>query len=89
MRARLAFALSISIEFQCYLIDEIIMVGDARFYQRCRRELFDHRSDRALVVVSHDMTFIRDNCDSAGVIHDGTFFMAESVHDAISTYEML
>jgi len=89
MRARLAFALSISIEFQCYLIDEVIMVGDKRFYDRCQRELFDRKSDRALVVVSHDMGFIRDACDSAGVIRDGTFHMADSVPAAIAEYEAM
>jgi capsular polysaccharide transport system ATP-binding protein len=89
MRARLAFALSISIEFECYLIDEVIMVGDARFYKRCQRELFDRRSDRALIVVSHDMNFIRDCCDSAGVIRDGAFHMADSVTHAIATYEAM
>ena len=31
MRARLAFALSLAIEFDCYLIDEVIMVGDQNF----------------------------------------------------------
>ena len=31
MRARLAFALSLAIEFDCYLIDEIILVGDQNF----------------------------------------------------------
>ena len=30
MRARLAFGLSLAIEFECYLIDELIAVGDAR-----------------------------------------------------------
>jgi capsular polysaccharide transport system ATP-binding protein len=89
MRARLAFALSISIEFECYLIDEVIMVGDARFYKRCERELFDHRSNRALIAVSHDMNFIRHHCDSAGLIRNGTFEMADSVADAISTYEAM
>lgn len=86
MRARLAFALSISIEFQCYLIDEVIMVGDARFYERCRRELFDRRSNRALVVVSHDMRFIEDACDTAGIIRDGTFHQSDSVQGAVQTY---
>ena len=86
MRARLAFALSLSIEFECYLIDEVIMVGDARFYDRCRRELFDRSSGRALIVVSHDMRFIEDACDTAGVIHGGTFRPADSVKHAIDTY---
>ena len=89
MRARLAFALSIAIEFECYLIDEVIMVGDARFYQRCQDELFTKRSDRALIVVSHDMNFIRDVCDTAAVIHDSTFTMCGSVTDAIDFYHAL
>lgn len=33
MKARLAFALSLSIEFDCYLIDEVIAVGDADLQQ--------------------------------------------------------
>ena len=89
MRARLAFALSIAIEFECYLIDEIIMVGDARFYDRCKEELFSKRSDRALILVSHDMNFIRDVCDSAGVIHDRRFTLCESVLDAVDRYHAL
>ena len=79
MRARLAFSLSIAIEFECYLIDEVIMVGDARFYERCKTELFDKRGDRALILVSHDMNFIRDVCDTAGVIHDRALTMCHSV----------
>ena len=41
MRARLAFAISMVIEFDCFLIDEIIAVGDARFHEKCHRELFE------------------------------------------------
>jgi capsular polysaccharide transport system ATP-binding protein len=40
MRARLAFAISMVIEFDCFLIDEIIAVGDTRFHEKCHRELF-------------------------------------------------
>ena len=89
MRARLAFALSIAIEFECYLIDEVIMVGDARFYQRCQDELFSKRGERALVVVSHDMNFIREVCDTAAVIHDSTMTMCGSVGEAVDFYHAL
>ena len=89
MRARLAFALSIAIEFECYLIDEVIMVGDARFYQRCQDELFAKRGDRALIVVSHDMNFIREVCDTAAVIHDSTFTLCGSVAEAVDFYHTL
>ena len=89
MRARLAFALSIAIEFECYLIDEVIMVGDARFYQRCQQELFSKRGDRALIIVSHDMNFIREVCDTAAIIHNSIFTMCGSVTEAIDVYQTL
>lgn len=89
MRARLAFALTIAIEFDCYLIDEVIMVGDKRFFERCKVELFEKRADRALVVVSHDMNFTREICDSAAVIHNSRLEMCDSVTEAIDLYNSL
>jgi len=89
MRARLAFALSIVIEFDCYLIDEVIMVGDARFLRRCQDELFNKRADRSLIIVSHDMGFIREHCNRGAVIHNSRFKMCESIVDAIETYEAI
>ncbi|MBF0860452.1 ABC transporter ATP-binding protein [Gluconobacter sp. LMG 31484] len=90
MRARLAFALSIVIEFDCYLIDEVIMVGDARFHKRCQEELFVKRKDRAMILVSHDMGFMRDTCNRAALIANGTFTQYnEDISAAISAYEAL
>ncbi|MEK9966767.1 MAG: ATP-binding cassette domain-containing protein, partial [Rhodospirillaceae bacterium] len=42
MRARLAFGLSMAIDFECYLIDEITGVGDQDFQRKCRLA-FDER----------------------------------------------
>lgn len=89
MRARLAFALSIAIEFDCYLIDEVIMVGDLRFHQRCREHLFDRRADRALVLASHDASMIRDVCDAALVLVDGRAHWHDDVDAAIRLYQSL
>lgn len=89
MRARLAFALSIVIEFECYLIDEVIMVGDVRFLRRCQDELFIKRADRSLIIVSHDMGFIREHCDRGAVIHNSRLKMCESIVNAIETYEAI
>ena len=89
MRARLAFALSIAIEFDCYLIDEVIMVGDQRFFRRCQTELFEKRGDRALIIVSHDMNFIREVCDRGAIIHDSHLQLCGSVDDAVALYTRL
>ncbi len=85
MRARLAFALSMVIEFDCYLIDEVVAVGDDRFRERCQHELFEKRKDRAMVIVSHSHEFIRDTCQTTGVVEGGRFIRHVSIGSACLT----
>ncbi|WP_175985277.1 ABC transporter ATP-binding protein [Burkholderia sp. BCC0506] len=87
MRARLAFAISMAIEFDCFLIDEIIAVGDSRFHAKCHYELFDRRKDRALIIVSHDAGYIREHCDRASVLIEGKLHSFDSVEDAYTFYQ--
>ena len=87
MRARLAFALSMAIEFDCFLIDEIIAVGDSRFHEKCRIELFEKRKDRALIIVSHDVNTIKTHCENASVLLDGKLHSFGQVDEAYSFYE--
>ena len=89
MRARLAFALSLAIEFDCYLIDEIIMVGDANFHHKCHYELFEKRGDRALVLASHSPDLIREFCDRALVLHQGEGIVYKDVNEALEVYAAL
>jgi len=86
MRARLAFALSMVVEFDCFLIDEIVAVGDARFTEKCRVELFEKRGDRAMIIVSHDPTYIREHCDRASALVDGTLHHFGDLDAAFSFY---
>lgn len=89
MRARLAFALSLAIEFDCYLIDEVILVGDQRFQAKCRAELFEKREDRTMLVASHDLYFIKEYCNRAIVLRDGKSIEFDSVEEASDFYETL
>lgn len=86
MRARLAFAISMVIEFDCFLIDEIIAVGDARFHEKCNRELFEKRGERAMVIVSHDGGYIRDHCTTAAVLSGGELNHFENMDEAFAFY---
>jgi capsular polysaccharide transport system ATP-binding protein len=86
MRARLAFAISMVIEFDCFLIDEIIAVGDARFHEKCNHELFVKRGDRAMIIVSHNAAFIREHCSRASVLVSGHLHHASSLDDAFDFY---
>jgi capsular polysaccharide transport system ATP-binding protein len=89
MRARLAFGLSLAIEFDCYMIDEVIMVGDQNFQRKCHTELFEKRGDRALILASHSEDTIRDYCDSALVLHQGKGRLFDDVELALKVYEEL
>ena len=71
MRARLAFALSIAIDFDCYLIDEVAVVGDKRFHDKCRIELFEGKKDRSFVIVSHQPSYIKNYCNRFFVLFEG------------------
>ena len=86
MRARLAFAISMVIEFDCFLIDEIIAVGDARFHEKCERELFVKRADRAMIIVSHDSMYIREHCTRAAVLANGELHHLGSLDEAFEFY---
>lgn len=86
MRARLSFALSMAVEFDCFLIDEVIAVGDSRFHEKCRIELFEKRKDRALILVSHDPNMIKAHCESASVLHNGHLHPFERIDDAYAFY---
>lgn len=89
MRARLAFALSLAIEFDCYLIDEVILVGDQNFQKKCHDELFNKRANRAMVIASHDLYTIRETCNRALLIRNGLAETFDDVEEAIKEYEQL
>lgn len=89
MRARLAFAISMIIEFDCFLIDEISAVGDARFHDRCNHELFEKRADRAMIIISHDAAYVRDHCNRWAVLHDSKLTQYDDFELAYADFKEL
>lgn len=88
MRSRLAFAISMAIEFDCFLIDEVISVGDARFHAKCQEELFIKRKDRAFVMVSHELHNLKDHCDKVYLLHQGKLLFFEDADRAYEFYNV-
>jgi capsular polysaccharide transport system ATP-binding protein len=89
MRARLAFGLSLAIEFDCYLIDEIIAVGDVGFREKCQHELFERRAHRAFVIATHDLDFMRSTCERAIIIDNGRAKLFDDIDLAVDIYANL
>jgi capsular polysaccharide transport system ATP-binding protein len=89
MRARFAFALSLAIDFDCYLIDEVIGAGDQRFQRRSHEELFEKRADRSLILASHSGEIIRSYCSSALILHRGRGKVFSDIDLALNIYDDL
>jgi capsular polysaccharide transport system ATP-binding protein len=89
MRGRLMFALSLAIDFECLLIDEVFAVGDQRFHRKCHEELFVKRGDRAMIMVTHDQRLVKEYCRSALVLKGGRGRVFEDLELAWRIYETL
>lgn len=89
MRARLAFALTLAIDFDCFLIDEVIAVGDQKFREKCRQELFGRRKHSAMILVTHDLSLLTTYCDQALVMKAGRGKVFDDVAEAIEIYRSL
>lgn len=86
MTARLAFAVSMAVEFDFYLIDEITAVGDERFAERCREAFAERRGRSGLILASHSIATIRDYCEHALVLRDGELTYFEDIDEGVEYY---
>ena len=89
MGGRLAFALSMAIDFDCYLIDEVTATGDARFQQRCHHAFMERRARSDVIMVSHMVGTIKDYCDRGAVLVDGRLITFDDIDQAIDMYNRL
>jgi capsular polysaccharide transport system ATP-binding protein len=85
MRSRLALAVSLAIDFDCYLVDEALAVGDTRFGRA-----FAERIERSgLILVSHSPALVRRLCTRAAVLDQGRITFYDDIDEALATYHAL
>lgn len=89
MRMRLAFALSLAIDFECFLIDEVILVGDRRFQEKCHFEIFENRKHCAMILAIHGIDVVHNFCNSALVLKNGRGRVFTDVKLATDIYATL
>jgi capsular polysaccharide transport system ATP-binding protein len=85
MRSRLGLAISLAIEFDCFLVDEALAVGDTKFGRA-----FGARLQRSgLILVTHQPSLVRQLCNRAAVLDQGTLTFYEDIDEALATYNSL
>jgi capsular polysaccharide transport system ATP-binding protein len=89
MRSRISFGLSMAIDFDVYLVDEALSVGDGIFKARADA-LFQAKAKQSnLIIVSHNPGTVRRYCDMGAVISDGQLLMFDKIDDAVKHYEAI
>ncbi|MBL0636129.1 ABC transporter ATP-binding protein [Aeromonas dhakensis] len=89
MKSKFSFAVSMAFDFDIYLTDEITSVGDARFKQKCIDVFTQKRQTASLIMVSHDMKTLRQQCDMGIVLQNGQLTLHDDIEDAIAVYQKL
>ena len=85
MRSRLALAVSLAVDFDCYLVDEALAVGDTRFGRA-----FAEKIERSgLILVSHSPALVRRLCTRAAVLDQGILTFYDDLDEALATYNAL
>lgn len=87
MRARLAFGLSMALDFDTYLVDEVTAVGDKSFQAKCHAAFADRRERSSVIVVSHQMSTIKKYCTRAAVLNHGRLEFYDDLDEAAAAYE--
>jgi capsular polysaccharide transport system ATP-binding protein len=86
MAARLAFGISLAIDFDVYLVDEVTGAGDARFRQRCHEAMLHRRRTGTLIMVSHEPATLRAFCSRGAVLCDGRLTLFDDLDAAIEAH---
>jgi capsular polysaccharide transport system ATP-binding protein len=87
MRSRVAFGLSMAFDFDYYLIDEVMAVGDAQFRKKSREVLKERLQRASLILTSHNMADIRQYCNLVVLVDRGNTVLFEDVEAGIRSYQ--
>lgn len=89
MRARLAFAACLAIDFEVYLIDEVTEIGDQRFRRKCADAFRARMAQSDIILVTHNAQTIRQYCDRGAVLADGALSLYDDLGAALTQYHRI
>lgn len=87
MYQRLAFSVSVHMDPDILLIDEALSAGDASFKVKANAKMAElMKSARAMFLVSHSLSAIREMCDDCLWIHKGTLMLHDTPDACVRAY---
>ena len=89
MKARLAFGLSMAIDFDVYLIDEITAVGDEDFKRKSKAVFQDKLAKSQIIMISHSPSTIQQYCDCGLLLEGDQIRFFDQIDDLLLAYKEL
>lgn len=87
MRARLGFSVAFYVDPDVILLDEVLGVGDESFKQKSTKAMKDRiKTDKTVVLVSHNVQLIEEVCDRVVWIEDGKTKSQGDANDILKRY---
>jgi lipopolysaccharide transport system ATP-binding protein len=88
MYVRLAFAVAAHLESEILIVDEVLAVGDADFQKKCLGKMGEvtNKEGRTILFVSHNMTAIKNLCDSVVYLQNGKVIQHDKTDVVINNY---
>ena len=87
MTARLGFAIATDVSPDILILDEVLSVGDVSFKNKCNQRMKDFwRDDVTILLVSHSMELICQNCHKAIWMERGRIKAIGKAEDVVEQY---
>ena len=87
MRSRLQFALSLAVDFDTYISDEVTAAGDVAFRQKAAAAFKDLAGRANLIMVSHIEATLKQFCTAGIFLHEGQARWFDDIEDALKVYK--
>ena len=87
MVARLGFSIATDVQPDILILDEVLSVGDESFKNKCKRRIEKLWDDNVtILVVSHDLRFIKDSCQKSIWLDKGKIQLTGNTGDVVNKY---
>ena len=89
MKARLGFAVNVSINPEILIIDEALSVGDVAFRKKCVKKVDEimTKEEVTLLFVTHSISMAKEFCKRGIVLRKGRVVLDSDIDEAIEAYE--
>ena len=87
MKARLGFAIATSVDPDILLLDEVLSTGDAAFREKSKQRVLELVGGaKAIMLVTHDMQWVKEYCNRAILLEKGRVFLMGTPEEVVQVH---